>query len=84
MIYRGPGFLAVVYTPAPSPPPHVNKLSLFLSLFVCRWPSLLTGEVGGLGAWPSIHRSILSALQAGEAQGMPVEAQLVADVVLQN
>ncbi len=31
-----------------------------------------------------IHHSIISGLQAGEAQGMPVEAQLVADVVLQN
>ncbi len=39
MIYRGPGFLAVVWfgsstTPSPSP---VTKLSLFLSLPVCHW-----------------------------------------------
>ncbi len=34
--------------PTPFPPPsHVSKLSLFLSLHVCRWSSLLTGERGG-------------------------------------
>ncbi len=55
-------------TTAPSP---VSKLPLFLSLHVCRYSSLLTGETGGGGgcgadsydrnkAWPSINRSILS------------------------
>jgi hypothetical protein len=46
MIYRGPGFLAVVWFGSslnPSPPFPVTKLSLFLSLPVCRRLSLLTG-----------------------------------------
>jgi hypothetical protein len=33
----------------PLPPSPVSKLSLFLSLPVCRRPSLLTGEEGGGG-----------------------------------
>ncbi len=45
MIYRGPGFLAVVFDSAPRPPPssHASKLPLFLSLLVCclAWPGLL-------------------------------------------
>jgi hypothetical protein len=54
-------------TPLPPPSP-VGKLSLFLSLPVCRWPSMLTG--GGLGraksydsekAWSSNH-SMFSAV----------------------
>jgi hypothetical protein len=39
MIYRGPGFLTVVWfgsSPAPFPPATVSKFSLFLSLPVCR------------------------------------------------
>ncbi len=44
IILRGPGFLAVA-NPSPSP---VSKLSLFLSLPVCRLSSILTGD-GGLG-----------------------------------
>ncbi len=44
--YRGPDFLAVVRLP---PPPPVSNLSFFLSLPVCRWSSLLTGEDGGGG-----------------------------------
>ncbi len=48
MYYRGPGFLAVVLFgcfPLPSPCP-LSKVSLFLSLPVCRRSSLLTGENG--------------------------------------
>jgi hypothetical protein len=72
MIYRGPSFLAVVRLHArPVPPSPVIKLSLFLSLPLCRRPSLLTGE-GGSGArsydrkkaWASINRLILSGLWA--------------------
>ncbi len=47
MIYRRLGFLAVVWfgsSPTPSPPSPVSKLSLFLSLPLCPWPNLLTGE----------------------------------------
>jgi hypothetical protein len=41
-------FLRSLYDPTPRPPPSLsNKLSLFLSLPVCRPSSLLTGEVGG-------------------------------------
>ncbi len=50
----GPGFLAVVWfgsSPAPLPPFPVSKLSLFLSLPVCRRSSLLTG--GGGKVWAS-------------------------------
>jgi hypothetical protein len=65
MIYRGPGFLAVVlFSSSPTPFP-------FLRLSVCRRPSLQTGEGGGGGggaksydrekAWPSKNHSILSA-----------------------
>jgi hypothetical protein len=53
MIYKGPGFVAVVDWaphPLPSPPPPVNKLSLFISLPVCRQSSLLTGEREGARA----------------------------------
>jgi hypothetical protein len=71
MIYRGPGFLAVVYNSAPHPPlSPLSSPSLFLSLPVCRRSSLLTewGGRGGRGAksydlekaWPSINHSILS------------------------
>jgi hypothetical protein len=51
MIYRGPGFLAVVgfgSTPTPFPSP-VSKLPLFLSLPMCRRSCLLTEEGGGEG-----------------------------------
>jgi hypothetical protein len=52
MIYRGPGFLAVVWFGISPTPSHttspVSKLSLFLSLPVCRRSSLLT-EKGGRG-----------------------------------
>ncbi len=74
--------------PLPPPPPSRQQIvSLSQSSRVSpRRPSLLTGEGGGVGLepGPSIHRSIISALLAGEAEGMPVEAQLMADVVLQN
>jgi hypothetical protein len=56
MIYRGPGFLAVVcigYSPTPLALTPVLKLSLFLSLPVCRRPSLLTGEGEGAGEEPN-------------------------------
>jgi hypothetical protein len=68
MIYRGPGFLAVVFGSLHLP---IIKLSLFLSLPVCRPSSLRTGEGEGKGmdeepksydhenASPSINRSIL-------------------------
>ncbi len=62
MIYRGPGFLAL---PLPLPPP-VSNFSLFLSLPMCRRPSLLTEGGGGgvepnhtTSAWPSVNHSIL-------------------------
>ncbi len=45
MIYRGPGFPPVVWFG--SSPSLVSKLSLFLSLLVCRRSSLLTGDVAG-------------------------------------
>ncbi len=35
--------------PPPPPPSHVSNLSPFISLSVCRWSSLLTGEGGGDG-----------------------------------
>jgi len=51
MIYRGPGCFTVIWfrsSPTPfSPPPPISKLALFLSLPVCRLPSLLTGDGGG-------------------------------------
>ncbi len=57
-IYRGPGFLAFVWfgsTPTPYPPPSpVSKVTLFLSLSVCRRSSLLTEEGGG--GWSRIIR----------------------------
>ncbi len=53
MIYRGPSFPAVVWfgssPTALTPHPPVSKLSLFLSLPVCRRSSLLKGEAGGRG-----------------------------------
>jgi hypothetical protein len=49
MIYRGPDFLAVIMIWLP-PPSAANKLSLLLSLPVCRRSSFLTGvERGGRG-----------------------------------
>ncbi len=53
MIFRWPGFLAVVLfgsSPTPSPP-SVSKLSLFLIFIVCRRSSLLTGEAGRGRVW---------------------------------
>ncbi len=59
MIYRGPGFLAVIWfgsLPTPSSQLSLSKLSLFLSLPVCRRSSLLTGGGRGWGRsqiiWP--------------------------------
>ncbi len=46
IIYRGPGFLMVVWfgsSPPPSPPSPVSKLSLFLSIPVSCRSSILTG-----------------------------------------
>ncbi len=77
MIYRGPSFLAVAWfgsSPTPSPPSPVSKLSLFLSLPVCRRSSLLTGEEGTQGrrgkepnqsACSSINHSKFSAVPYG-------------------
>ncbi len=73
IIYRGPGFLAVVwFGSSPTLPHPVSKLSLFLSHPVCRLSNLLTGEGGGGGegarlyvgekAWSSINHSIISVL----------------------
>ncbi len=76
MIYRRPGFLAVVwFGSSPTPLSH-EQVSLFLSLPVCCRSSLLTGEGerGGRGtwtklydrekAWHSINQSILSGPQS--------------------
>ncbi len=52
MIYRGPGFLKVVgfgSSSTPFPPSPVSKLSLIISLPVCRRMSLLTWGGGGGG-----------------------------------
>ncbi len=71
MIYRGLGFLAVVWKGSShlpsSPPPPVSKLYLFFSLTVFLSPVELTDGRGGEGrseekAWPSINPSILSVL----------------------
>ncbi len=73
MIYRGPGFLAVIwFGSSPTDLPHLPSAScpsFSVFLHVCRRSSLLTWE-GGRGweaksndrekAWPSINRSILS------------------------
>jgi hypothetical protein len=52
MIYRGPGFLAVVWfgsSPIPLPPSPISTLSIFLSLPVCRRSRFLTREGRGWG-----------------------------------
>jgi hypothetical protein len=53
-IYRGPGFLTVIWfssSPQPLYPSPVSKLPLFLSLPVCRWSNLLNGR--GMGEEPN-------------------------------
>ncbi len=72
MIYRGPGFLAVVrFGSSPTPFPPLSRrqvVSLSQCSFVCRRSSLLTEEGGRRGeverekARPSIYTSILSGL----------------------
>ncbi len=76
MIYRGPGFFAVVRFGDLAPPPPlspVSKLSLFLNLPVNRRSSLPKGgweegvggaaeSYGGEKAWFSINHSLLSSL----------------------
>ncbi len=70
MIYRGPGFLVVKsFGSSPTCSPHypVSKLSIFLSLPVCRRSSIVTWDGGGGGggakscdrqkAWSSIYHS---------------------------
>ncbi len=47
--YRGPDLLAVIWFGSSPPPSPVSKLSLFLSLPVCRRSSLLMGDGGGGG-----------------------------------
>ncbi len=52
---EGQAFLAVVwfgYSPIPPPSPG-SKFSLFLSLPVCRRPSLMTGEGEAVGEEPN-------------------------------
>ncbi len=75
MIYRGPGFHAVVWFGSSPTPLSRQQLTLFLRLPVCRWSCLLTGERGagkGLGrkkfirpreSWFSINHSILSGME---------------------
>ncbi len=56
-MYRGPGFLAVVWfgsSPTLSPSP-VSRLSLFLILPVCRRSSLYWWKRGGGGSWGRTH-----------------------------
>ncbi len=64
MICRGPGFLAVAWfgsSPTPSPP--ISNLSLFLSLSVCRWPSLLIwGRRRGWGRSQIMRRRVSGVL----------------------
>ncbi len=71
MIYRGSGFLAVGWFGSSNlHPPPVSKLYFFLSLPVCHWSSLRTGEGGGgrggaksydsVKAWSSMINSVLS------------------------
>ncbi len=66
-IYRGTGFLSVVWygsSPAPSPSFLVSKLSLFLSLLVCRQTSLPTGEGGGEWGWRRSHITVYDGEKA--------------------
>ncbi len=73
MIYRRPGFLAIVcFGSSHAPPSPISKLSLFLNPTVCRRSSTLSGEGGrregeggaksydGEKAWSSVTHSILS------------------------
>ncbi len=49
IIYRGPGLSCnrmIRLLAHPLPPSPISNLSLFLSLPVCRWSSLLAGEEG--------------------------------------
>ncbi len=77
---RGPRFRAVVMIWLQARPLlPVSKLTLFLSLPVCRRSSFLTGEKGRRGqvgsriidrkkAWASLNRSILSGLPTQQAE----------------
>ncbi len=80
MIYRGPGFLAIIWIgSAPTPfPLSRQQVSLYLSLPVCSVE--LTDGRGGRGghgaesynskkSWPSINRSILSDLYSYHLSG---------------
>ncbi len=68
VIYRAPGFLAVVWFGSSPTPSTVRKLSLFLSHPACGAGELTDERRGGGGAkssdrenaWPSINHSILS------------------------
>ncbi len=73
------------------PPSPVSKLSLFLSLPVCRRSSLLTreGERGGRGAKsydrPSINRSVLSAVNYSKhltTTSLYLAGNLTADIAI--
>jgi hypothetical protein len=64
MIYRGPGFLAFGSSPNPFPSPS-SRLSIFLSLLVCRRLSFLKGDHGRGSKsyhrekdWSSMYHSI--------------------------
>ncbi len=89
MIYRGPGFLAVVafcsLYPSPPPPPSA---SFFLSQSSCVSPFARLLRGGGLGedtnhqdgekAWPSLNHLLLSVLllKGGRGQAKPTSEKL--------
>jgi hypothetical protein len=86
MFYRGPGFVAVVWfgsSPPPPPPSPGSKLSLFLSLPVCSWSSLLSGE-GAMGrAMIQIiqPRGSLALYKSCNTQIQRSRGQILADVM---
>jgi hypothetical protein len=58
MIYKGPGFLAVVYDLAPSPPPLSPLPSASCLFFLLRSPVELTDWNGGGGGRVSNHTTV--------------------------
>jgi hypothetical protein len=77
MVYRGPGFLSVVFGSSPTPFPlcRINKLSSQSFLFVFSRSRLLKDEGMGVceepnntkarNPWPSVKLSILSGVKYG-------------------